>query len=60
MAELMLWHSSGPGEAVLVCGSGEWGLCWSLAGAAKDAEHEVPPKAVVNMGNVCGWGRKMA
>lgn len=63
MAELLLWHGSGPGEAVLVCGSGEWGPCWSLAGTAEDAGHEALLKASVNGGRgaglACVWGRKM-
>lgn len=57
---LLSGKTEGPGEAVLVCGSGEWGLCRSLAGVAKDAECEALPKASVNVGHVCGWGRKMA
>lgn len=52
VAELMLWHSSGLGKAVLVCGSEEWGPCWSLAGTANTAEHEALSKASVNMGLV--------
>lgn len=59
MAELLLWHSSGPGEAVLVCGSGECRPQWSLADTDKDAEHEALPKASMNGGLVCSWGKKM-
>lgn len=52
MAKLMLWHGSGPGKAVLVCGAEEWGLCWIPTGTAKDAECEVFPKVSINMRHV--------
>jgi len=52
VAELMLWHGSRLDEAVLVYGSGKWAPCWSLAGAAKDADHEPSPKASVNVEHV--------
>lgn len=59
VAKLMLWRGSGPGEAVLVRGSGGWRPCWSLAGTAKDAELEALPKASVNVELACSWDRKM-